>query len=118
MARRRALSLIFAVLTLTLMANQVASGLALSLFGVGLSAFVGKPFVSVSSSRPITSLDIPLLSDLPVLGPILFGHTPLVYVSLVLFAGVSVVPLPHARRASCCARSANRRSRRTRSAIR
>ena len=53
MARRRspaccagaALSLVFAVLTLTLLANQVASGLALSLFGVGLSAFVGLPYV-------------------------------------------------------------------------
>ena len=42
-----ALSIVFAVLTLTLMANQVATGLALSLFGVGLSAFVGLDYVSV-----------------------------------------------------------------------
>src|SRR5512140_2994259 len=41
-----ALSLVFAVLALSLMANQVAAGLALSLFGVGLSAFVGLPFVA------------------------------------------------------------------------
>src|SRR6266513_2437753 len=48
MAAGIAMSLIFALLTLNLMANQVASGLALTFFGVGLSAFVGKPFESVS----------------------------------------------------------------------
>ncbi len=48
MAAGAAMSAIFAVLALDLMANQVASGLALTLFGVGLSAFVGKPFESVS----------------------------------------------------------------------
>src|SRR5213593_2674204 len=46
MAAGAAMSLIFAVLTLNLMANQVASGLALSIFGVGLSAVVGKPYES------------------------------------------------------------------------
>jgi ABC-type uncharacterized transport system permease subunit len=80
-----ALSLVFAVLTLTLMANQVASGLALSLFGVGLSAFVGQHYVSVviDGVRPLA---IPGLSDLPFFGRLLFAHSPLVYLSLVLFA--------------------------------
>ena len=82
-----ALSLIFAVVTLTLQANQVASGLALSLFGVGLSAFVGLDYVSVVI-EPIRPLAIPGLSDLPVIGKILFGHNPLVYLSLVLFAAI------------------------------
>ena len=82
-----ALSLIFAVVTLTLQANQVASGLALSLFGVGLSAFVGLDYVSVVI-EPIHPLAIPGLSDLPVIGKILFGHNPLVYLSLVLFAAI------------------------------
>ena len=82
-----ALSLVFAVVTLTLQANQVASGLALSLFGVGLSAFVGLSYVSVVI-EPIRPIAIPGLSDLPVLGKLLFAHNPLVYVSLVLFAAI------------------------------
>jgi simple sugar transport system permease protein len=85
MASAAAVSLIFAVLTLTLMANQVAAGLALSLFGVGLSAFVGLDYVSVVIDG-IPPLRVPGLSDLPVVGPLLFGHNPLVYGSLLLFA--------------------------------
>jgi simple sugar transport system permease protein len=87
MAAGAALSLIFGVLTLSLMANQVASGLALSLFGIGLSAFVGLSYVSVVIA-PITPLSIPALSDLPVAGKLLFGHNPLVYMSLVLFVAI------------------------------
>ena len=82
-----ALSLIFAVVTLTLQANQVASGLALSLFGVGLSAFIGLDYVSVVI-EPIRPLAISGWSDLPVIGKLLFGHNPLVYLSLVLFAAI------------------------------
>jgi simple sugar transport system permease protein len=87
MAAGATLSLIFGVLTLSLMANQVASGLALSLFGIGLSAFVGLNYVSVVIA-PITPLSIPALSDLPVAGKLLFGHNPLVYLSLVLFVAI------------------------------
>jgi len=82
-----ALSLIFARVTLTLQANQAASGLALSLFGVGLSAFIGLEYVSVVI-EPIHPLAVPGLSDLPVIGKILFGHNPLVYLSIVLFAAI------------------------------
>ena len=82
-----ALGLVFAVVTLTLQANQVASGLALSLFGVGLSAFVGLDYVSVVI-EPIKAVSIPGLSDLPVVGKLLFGENPLVYVSLVLFVAI------------------------------
>jgi simple sugar transport system permease protein len=82
-----ALSTIFAVIALTLRANQVATGLALSLFGVGLSAFIGRDYSSVVIGG-ITPVAIPGLSDIPVLGRLLFGHNPLVYVSLLLFAGV------------------------------
>jgi simple sugar transport system permease protein len=82
-----ALSLIFAVVTLTLQANQVASGLALSLFGVGLSAFIGLDYVSIVI-EPIKPLVIAGLSDIPVIGPLLFGHNPLVYLSLVLFVAI------------------------------
>ena len=92
-----ALSLIFAVVTLTLQANQVASGLALSLFGVGFSAFVGLDYVSVVI-EPIRPLAIAGLSDLPVIGKILFGHNPLVYLSLVSVRGDPVVPVQDACR--------------------
>jgi len=80
-----ALSLVFAVLPLTLMANQVAAGLALSLFGVGLSAFVGLGYVSVVIDG-IKPLAISGVSDLPFFGKLLFAHSPFVYISLVLVA--------------------------------
>jgi ABC-type uncharacterized transport system permease subunit len=82
-----ALALLFAVVTLTLQANQVASGLALSLFGVGLSAFIGLGYVSVVI-EPIPPVRIPGLSDIPVLGQLVFGHNPLVYLSIVLFVAI------------------------------
>lgn len=82
-----ALSLIFAVIALTLRANQVATGLALSLFGVGLSAFIGRDYLSVVIEG-ITRIDLGMLSNLPVVGRLVFGHNPLVYASLVLFAAV------------------------------
>ena len=87
MAAGAALALVFAVVTLSLQANQVASGLALSLFGVGLSAFVGLEYVSVVI-EPIKPLDVPILSTLPVVGPLLFSWNPLVYLSLALFVAV------------------------------
>jgi len=84
-----ALSLAFAVVALSLLANQVATGLALSLFGIGLSAFVGLPYMSVviQGIRPVS---IPGLSTLPLVGELVFGENPLVYLSLVLFALVHV----------------------------
>jgi ABC-type uncharacterized transport system permease subunit len=88
MAAGAVMSAVFAVLTLNLMANQVASGLALTLFGIGFSAFVGKPFESVSLLRE-GPMEIPLLSQIPVLGPIFFKQHFLVYVSWALFAAVS-----------------------------
>ncbi|HHD57434.1 MAG TPA: ABC transporter permease, partial [Desulfobulbaceae bacterium] len=72
---------IFGVLTLTLMANQVASGLALTIFGIGLSAFLGLKYTSIALPG-IPELHIPLLSDIPVLGKLLFSYDVLVYGSL------------------------------------
>jgi general nucleoside transport system permease protein len=82
-----AMALLFAVITLTLQANQVASGLALSLFGVGLSAFVGAHYVSAVVD-PIQAVDLGPVSRLPVVGTLLFAHNPLVYASIALTAGV------------------------------
>jgi ABC-type uncharacterized transport system permease subunit len=88
LAAGAAMALLFAVVTLTLMANQVASGLALSIFGVGLSAFIGKPYESASMVA-VPSLRIPLLADIPVVGPALFDQQWLVYGSWLLFGGVA-----------------------------
>jgi len=81
------LALLFGLLTQFLLSNQVATGLALTLFGLGLASLLGQGYVGVSA--PATpKLDIPLLSDLPVLGPMLFRHDPVVYLSLALCAAV------------------------------
>jgi len=84
-----AMAAIFGALTLSLMANQVATGLALSLFGVGLSAFIGQAYVSVMIAG-VKPLSIPGLSNLPVIGKLLFAHSPFVYLSLLLCALVHV----------------------------
>jgi simple sugar transport system permease protein len=65
------MALLFGILVLLLLANQVAAGLALTIFGTGLSALIGKSFVG-NAVPPPPKLDLPLLSDLPVIGPILF----------------------------------------------
>jgi len=82
-----ALSLLFVFLTQVALANQVASGLALTLFGLGLSALMGQSYVGV---RPPSTgqLDIPILSDLPVVGPILFSHDPILYLSIVIVGSI------------------------------
>jgi simple sugar transport system permease protein len=81
------MSLIFAFLTLTLMANQVATGLALTIFGVGFSALVGSGFVGFAI-EPLPGLAIPGISAIPIIGPILFGQDFLVYVSIAAVIGV------------------------------
>ncbi len=78
-----ALSMLFGLLTQYLLSNQVATGLALTLFGLGLSALIGKPYEGIKSPT-LQKLDLGPLTDLPVVGPILFGHDPMVYVSLLL----------------------------------
>ncbi|MDU9004956.1 ABC transporter permease [Sedimentitalea todarodis] len=79
-----ALSLLFILLTQVALANQVASGLALTLFGLGLSALMGQNYVGVKPP-PTAQLQMPLLSDIPVIGPILFNH------DLVLYLGIAIV---------------------------
>ncbi len=69
------------MLTLTLLANQVATGLALTIFGIGLSALIGAGFVGIADRAPCRGSTSPGLSDLPVIGPLLFRHDVLVYLS-------------------------------------
>ncbi len=82
------LALPFAFLTQTLAANQVATGLALTLLGLGLSGLLGEGFVGQPGAR-LARLDIPGLSDIPFIGPVLFGHDILVYASFALTAAVA-----------------------------
>ena len=82
-----AMSFLFAIVVLTLMGNQVATGLALSIFGVGLSAFIGKPYES-EILETVGSIRIPLLADIPVIGPAIFDQQILVYFSWALFGGI------------------------------
>ena len=88
MAAGMLMSFLFAIVVLTLMGNQVATGLALSIFGIGLSAFVGQPYESEILGT-VGSIRIPWLADIPVLGPALFDQQALVYFSWLLFAGIA-----------------------------
>ena len=82
-----ALSVIFAILTQYFLSNQVATGLALTLFGLGLSAMLGQSYVGIKPPAS-AKFDLPLISDMPVIGTILFSHDFTVYAALALVAGV------------------------------
>jgi ABC-type uncharacterized transport system permease subunit len=81
-------SLLFAFLTLTLVANQVATGLALTILGLGLSGMIGEGFVGQPGIR-MEAIHIPVLSDLPVVGKLIFGQDLIFYSSIALVAGVA-----------------------------
>lgn len=83
-----AASLLFGVLALTFLTNQYAAGLALAIFGSGVSAFVGRNFGS-APIEALKPLDIPVLSQLPIVGPMFFRFDAMVYFALVLFAVIS-----------------------------
>ena len=74
---------IFAFLTQFLLTNQVATGLALTLFGLGFSAFVGRGYTE-ETIQLITSIHIPMLSDIPIIGPMLLSYNPLVYLAFFM----------------------------------
>lgn len=83
-----AMAALFGLLTLILVANQVATGLALTLLGLGLSGLIGAPFIGVPGIAT-AHLHIAGLSDIPLVGPIVFGRDPIVYLAVALTVGVS-----------------------------
>jgi simple sugar transport system permease protein len=83
-----AMAALFATVTLVLVANQVASGLALTLLGLGLSGLMGDPFAGKAGIK-IQPVHIPVLTDIPFIGPIVFGQDPLVYFAVALTIAVS-----------------------------
>lgn len=78
---------LFGVVTITLGANQIVAGAALNLVGLGLSSFIYRAFfgnVTDRAIQPLEAVKIPLLSQIPVLGPVLFEQNMLVYAALLL----------------------------------
>lgn len=78
------MGMIHAFISVTLKASQVVSGLALTIFGVGLANFLGKDYVGVTRVASLEALPIPYLSKIPVIGETFFNHSILVYVSYLL----------------------------------
>jgi len=95
MAGGMVLSALFAILTQVLLSNHVATGLALTLFGIGLAALLG---VGYPGSTPPRVPDVfpQALQDIPVAGPILFGHSAMIYIAVIIVAAVWYV-LRHTR---------------------
>nr|WP_249795316.1 ABC transporter permease [Bradyrhizobium sp. NBAIM08] len=81
------MSLVFALMALGLAVNQVATGLALTILGVGLSGLIGAGFVG-ERITPAVQLSIPVLTDIPLIGRVLFGENGFVYFSIALIVAV------------------------------
>jgi simple sugar transport system permease protein len=79
-----AIALIHAFLTISLRANQVVSGLALTLFGQGLTSYLGHSLVGKAPPDAFNTLSIPLLSDIPRIGQIFFKQDALTYLSYII----------------------------------
>lgn len=78
------LALVHAFASITLRVNQVVSGLALTMLGMGLSGLVGKRYIGMPPPTRLKPVVIPVLSDLPVLGPLLFQFDLLVYLAILM----------------------------------
>lgn len=85
-----AMSLLFGFLTQTLATNQVATGLAVTLLSLGLSGLIGSPFVGLPGVK-MSPVHVPLLTELPYAGSLLFGRDPLVYISIALVCFVAYI---------------------------
>ena len=87
-------ALIYAVLTVTFMANQNVTGLTLTVFGIGFANFIGFYMLGKSESNNLKlpetitaqmrEISIPILSDIPVVGKLVFSYNPFVYLGIVI----------------------------------
>ena len=84
------LAFIFALVTQVFRANQVASGLALTLFGLGLSSLLGHSYTGIKPAT-FSGLDVPVLSDIPILGVVLFQQDAIVYFSIIAVIVVFII---------------------------
>jgi ABC-type uncharacterized transport system permease subunit len=78
------ISIIHAFASITLQSNQVVSGLALTMIGLGVSGLMGKPYVGIPLPIKMNSFNVPLLSDIPYIGPIFFQQSPFFYMAIIL----------------------------------
>lgn len=88
MAAGAAGALIYAIITISLKANQIVTGLTLTIFGTGFAKFVGQPYLGKAVPEVVTKFfvkkPIPLLSDIPFLGPVFFRQDVFVYLSYIV----------------------------------
>jgi len=78
------ISMIHAFASISLQGNQVVSGLALTMLGLGISGLVGKPYVGHPLTVKMKTVAIPFLSDIPVVGKIFFNQSPFFYMAMIL----------------------------------
>jgi ABC-type uncharacterized transport system permease subunit len=78
------LALIHGALSISLRANQIVSGLALTIFGTGLASFIGKPIEGQRLSQSLPEVKLPLLDKIPYIGHVLFNQDLMVYLSWIL----------------------------------
>ncbi len=87
-------ALIYGILTVTFRANQVVTGLSLTIFGIGVSSFIGQSLVGLSLppniSEALKIVAVPVLSDIPILGKMIFTQSPYVYISLIFTALIHI----------------------------
>jgi len=81
------ISIVHAFASITLQANQVVSGLALTMLGLGISGLVGKPYVGKPLAVKMNTWPVPVLSDIPFIGPIFFDQSPYFYMAVALAIG-------------------------------
>ena len=81
-------SMIYAMVSITFLANQVATGLAVGILGLGLSALIGKNYESLTITAP-DPIQIPILSDIPLVGPVLFQQNIVVYFAIIMAVLIS-----------------------------
>ena len=84
------IAFVFGFLTLNLLANQVAAGLALTIFGLGFSSLLGYSYVG-KTFPGLPKLEIPVISEIPFIGPLLFNHDILVYGSVIILISTTYV---------------------------
>ncbi len=81
------ISIVHAFASVTLQSNQVVSGLALTMLGLGMAGLLGKPYVGKPLAIKINAMPIPFLSDIPVVGPVFFNQSPFFYMAVLLAFG-------------------------------
>jgi general nucleoside transport system permease protein len=82
------MALLFAAVTITFRADPIVSGLALVIFGVAFSNYIGSPYVQLPAKAVFLPVKFPILSSIPLIGPAVFSHDWLVYISILLVPAI------------------------------